>query len=187
MYDVYRVREDFPVLKEVTYLDSAATSQKPLPVVAAVDEYFTKYCGSYSRGAHRLSRLTTEKYEDARDAVAGLLQRAVPERRLHPEHHGEREHGGLRAGLEEGRPRGHDGRRASQQPAALAAAPGKGRDRVRRRTRTSRASCPPDAIEQAITGTDEAHRDHPRVQLFRVRAGRACRGEDRPGPWRQCS
>jgi cysteine desulfurase/selenocysteine lyase len=37
MYDVYRVREDFPVLKEVTYLDSAATSQKPLQVVAAMD------------------------------------------------------------------------------------------------------------------------------------------------------
>jgi cysteine desulfurase/selenocysteine lyase len=78
MYDVYRVREDFPVLREVTYLDSAATSQKPLPVVAAVDEYFTKYCGSYSRGAHRLSRLTTEKYEDARTAVAGFL--GVPPR-----------------------------------------------------------------------------------------------------------
>ncbi len=80
MYDVYRVREDFPVLKEVTYLDSAATSQKPLPVVAAVDEYFTKYCGSYSRGAHRLSRLTTERYEDARDAVAGFF--SVPSRNV---------------------------------------------------------------------------------------------------------
>jgi cysteine desulfurase/selenocysteine lyase len=78
MYDVYRVREDFPVLKEVTYLDSAATSQKPLPVVAAVDEYFTKYCGSYSRGAHRLSRLTTEKYEDARTSVSGFF--GVPPR-----------------------------------------------------------------------------------------------------------
>jgi cysteine desulfurase/selenocysteine lyase len=78
MYDVYRVREDFPVLREVTYLDSAATSQKPLPVVAAVDEYFTKYCGSYSRGAHRLSRMTTEKYEDARTAVSSFL--GVPPR-----------------------------------------------------------------------------------------------------------
>jgi cysteine desulfurase/selenocysteine lyase len=80
MYDVYRVREDFPVLKEVTYLDSAATSQKPLPVVAAVEEYFTKYCGSYSRGAHRLSRLTTEKYEDARDSVSGFF--GVPSRNV---------------------------------------------------------------------------------------------------------
>ncbi|OPY25867.1 MAG: putative cysteine desulfurase 2 [Methanocella sp. PtaU1.Bin125] len=78
MFDVYKVREDFPVLKEVTYLDSAATSQKPLPVVAAMDEYFTKYCGSYGRGAHRLSRVTTERYEDAREAVAGFFN--VPSR-----------------------------------------------------------------------------------------------------------
>lgn len=78
MYDVYKVREDFPVLKEVIYLDSAATSQKPLPVVAAMEEYFTKYGGSYGRGAHRLSRKTTEKYEDAREAVAGFFN--VPSR-----------------------------------------------------------------------------------------------------------
>jgi len=70
MYDVYRIREDFPVLKEVIYLDSAATSQKPIQVVEAMDEYFRGYCGNYGRGAHRLSRRTTEKYEDAREAVA---------------------------------------------------------------------------------------------------------------------
>ena len=80
MYDVYKIREDFPVLKEVTYLDSAATSQKPLQVAAAVNEYFTRYCGSYSRGAHRLSRQTTEKYEDAREAVAGFF--GVPSRNV---------------------------------------------------------------------------------------------------------
>lgn len=80
MYDVYKIREDFPVLKEATYLDSAATSQKPLQVVAAVNEYFTRYCGSYSRGAHRLSRMTTEKFEDARDAVASFF--GVPSRKI---------------------------------------------------------------------------------------------------------
>ena len=73
MFDVYRIREDFPVLKEVVYLDSAATSQKPIQVVEAVQEYFTKYCGNYGRGAHPLSRRTTEKYEDARENVAGFL------------------------------------------------------------------------------------------------------------------
>ncbi len=80
MYDVYKIREDFPVLKEVIYLDSAATSQKPLQVVATVDEYFTKYCGSYGRGAHRLARLTTERYEDSRDAVANFF--GVPPRNI---------------------------------------------------------------------------------------------------------
>ncbi|WP_424359356.1 cysteine desulfurase [Methanocella sp. MCL-LM] len=73
MYDVYRIREDFPVLREVVYLDSAATSQKPVQVAEAVQEYFTRYCGNYGRGAHRLSRRTTEKYEDAREAVAGFF------------------------------------------------------------------------------------------------------------------
>jgi cysteine desulfurase/selenocysteine lyase len=73
MYDVYRIREDFPVLKEVVYLDSAATSQKPVQVAEAVQEYFTRYCGNYGRGAHRLSRRTTEKYEDSREAVAGFF------------------------------------------------------------------------------------------------------------------
>jgi len=78
MYDVYKIREDFPVLKKVIYLDSAATSQKPVPVVQAMDEYFLEYCGPYGRGAHRLSKETTEKYEDAREAVASFLD--VPPR-----------------------------------------------------------------------------------------------------------
>ncbi len=73
MYDVYKIREDFPVLKEVIYLDSAATSQKPIQMVRAMDEYFLKYCGPYGRGAHRLSKETTEKYEDAREAVASFI------------------------------------------------------------------------------------------------------------------
>jgi len=77
-YDVYKIREDFPVLKKVIYLDSAATSQKPVPVVRAMDEYFLEYCGPYGRGAHRLSKETTEKYEDAREAVASFL--GVPPR-----------------------------------------------------------------------------------------------------------
>ncbi|MCD1296127.1 cysteine desulfurase [Methanocella sp. CWC-04] len=73
MYDVYSIREDFPVLREVIYLDSAATSQKPVQVADAVSEYFKRYCGNYGRGAHRLSKMTTEKYEDAREDVASFL------------------------------------------------------------------------------------------------------------------
>lgn len=80
MYDVYKIREDFPVLKEVTYLDNAATSQKPVSVIEAVDGYFRHYCGNYGRGAHRLSRRTTEKYEDSRDAVASFFN--VPSRNV---------------------------------------------------------------------------------------------------------
>ncbi|MDR7664283.1 cysteine desulfurase [Methanosarcina sp. Z-7115] len=73
MYDVYAVREDFPVLKEVVYLDSTATTQTPIPAVEAMVEYFYKYAGNHGRGAHRLARETTNHYEDARETVARFL------------------------------------------------------------------------------------------------------------------
>jgi cysteine desulfurase / selenocysteine lyase len=73
MYDVYAVREDFPVLKEVVYLDSTATTQTPIPAVEAMVEYFYRYAGNHGRGAHRLARETTNHYEDAREIVARFL------------------------------------------------------------------------------------------------------------------
>ena len=73
MYDVYAVREDFPVLKEVVYLDSTATTQTPIPAVEAMVEYFYRYAGNHGRGAHRLARETTNRYEDSRETVARFL------------------------------------------------------------------------------------------------------------------
>ncbi|MGB9938527.1 cysteine desulfurase [Methanosarcina sp.] len=73
MYDVYAVREDFPVLKEVVYLDSTATTQTPIPAVEAMVEYFYRYAGNHGRGAHRLAREATNRYEDAREIVAHFL------------------------------------------------------------------------------------------------------------------
>lgn len=73
MYDVYAVREDFPVLKEVVYLDSTATTQTPIPAVEAMVEYFYKYAGNHGRGAHRLAREATNRYEDARETVSRFL------------------------------------------------------------------------------------------------------------------
>ena len=73
MYDVYAVREDFPVLKEVVYLDSTATTQTPIPAVEAMVDYFYRYAGNHGRGAHRLARETTNHYEDARETVARFL------------------------------------------------------------------------------------------------------------------
>lgn len=73
MYDVYAVREDFPVLKEVVYLDSTATTQTPKPAVEAMVEYFYRYAGNHGRGAHRLAREATNRYEDARENVARFL------------------------------------------------------------------------------------------------------------------
>jgi cysteine desulfurase/selenocysteine lyase len=73
MYDVYAVREDFPVLKEVVYLDSTATTQTPIPAVEAMVEYFYRYAGNHGRGAHRLAREATNRYEDARENIARFL------------------------------------------------------------------------------------------------------------------
>lgn len=73
MYDVYAVREDFPVLKEVVYLDSTSTTQTPIPAVEAMVEYFYRYAGNHGRGAHRLAREATNRYEDARETVARFL------------------------------------------------------------------------------------------------------------------
>lgn len=73
MYDVYAVRKDFPVLKEVVYLDSTATTQTPVPAVEAMNEFFYRYAGNHGRGAHRLARETTNHYEDARETVAHFL------------------------------------------------------------------------------------------------------------------
>jgi cysteine desulfurase/selenocysteine lyase len=73
MYDVLTVREDFPLLKNVIYLDNAATTQTPVQAVSAMLDYFYKYAANHGRGAHRLARETTDHYEDAREAVASFF------------------------------------------------------------------------------------------------------------------
>jgi len=73
MYDVNAIRTDFPVLERVIYLDNAATSQTPKPAVEAINEYFFAYAGNYGRGAHRLARETTERYENSRETVADFF------------------------------------------------------------------------------------------------------------------
>jgi cysteine desulfurase/selenocysteine lyase len=73
MYDVNAIRKDFPVLERVIYLDNAATSQTPKPAVEAINEYFFAYAGNYGRGAHRLARETTERYENSRETVADFF------------------------------------------------------------------------------------------------------------------
>jgi cysteine desulfurase/selenocysteine lyase len=67
------VREDFPPLKEVVYLDSAATSLTPLPVVEAMAQYYTRYRANVHRGAHRLSVRASDAFDSARAAVAKLI------------------------------------------------------------------------------------------------------------------
>lgn len=78
VYDLAAIREDFPVLSEIVYLDNAATTQTPRPVVEAMEEYFYEYAGNYGRGAHRLARDTTDRVEDAREILAAFI-RGEPE------------------------------------------------------------------------------------------------------------
>src|SRR5262249_10903546 len=78
-YDVQRVRRDFPILsrlvngKPLVYLDSAASSQRPLQVIRAVDEYETTSHANVHRGVHALSQQATEAFEGARDRVRRFI------------------------------------------------------------------------------------------------------------------
>src|SRR5487761_1511970 len=77
--DVARIRADFPVLerevngKPLIYLDSAATSQKPLPVLAAIDHYYRESNSNVHRGVHALAGEATEAFEGARTRVAAFI------------------------------------------------------------------------------------------------------------------
>ena len=78
-YDLAAVRTDFPALdqevsgKRLTYLDNAATSQKPTAVLEALDHYYRRDNANVHRGIHELSRRATEAFEDARAKVARFV------------------------------------------------------------------------------------------------------------------
>ncbi len=77
--DATRLREDFPILSEevnghrLVYLDSAATSQRPLAVLDAEREFLTHANAAVHRGAHTLAAEATDLFEDARATVAGFV------------------------------------------------------------------------------------------------------------------
>lgn len=76
MLNIETIRKDFPILhqtvngKPLIYLDNAATSQKPLAVINAIDDYYKRYNSNIHRGAHHLAQIATEEYENARTTVA---------------------------------------------------------------------------------------------------------------------
>lgn len=77
--DVEKIRKDFPILsttvhgKPLVYLDNAATSQKPLSVINAIDYYYRHQNSNIHRGVHFLSQLATEAYEVSRKKVAKFI------------------------------------------------------------------------------------------------------------------
>ena len=79
MMDVLKVRRDFPIFdrringKQLAYLDSAATSQKPRQVIEAISKYYQESNANIHRGIHTLSVEATEAYENARKKVANFV------------------------------------------------------------------------------------------------------------------
>lgn len=85
-YDVNRVREDFPILRQtvhgkpLVYLDNAATTQKPQAVIDAISHYYSRDNANVHRGVHLLSERATAQYEAARETVRQFINaRSVKE------------------------------------------------------------------------------------------------------------
>ncbi len=78
-FDVERIREDFPVLKQnihgkpLVYLDSAATAQKPFAVIDAIRRFHEVDCANIHRGVHELSQRSTAAYEETRAKAKRFL------------------------------------------------------------------------------------------------------------------
>jgi len=79
---IENIRKDFPILdtqvygKNLVYFDNAATTQKPLQVLAALDDYYTRYNSNVHRGVHLLSQQATAAYEESRKKVAAFIHAA---------------------------------------------------------------------------------------------------------------
>jgi cysteine desulfurase/selenocysteine lyase len=75
MFDIHKVREDFPILnqkvngKPLVYFDNAATSQKPQVVIDAISGYYSTINANIHRGVHALSQLATDAYEVSRQKI----------------------------------------------------------------------------------------------------------------------
>ena len=78
-YDLERIRRDFPVLKReihghpLVYLDNAATSQKPVQVMAAITRFYRDSNANIHRGVHSLSVEATDQYEAVREQVRAFV------------------------------------------------------------------------------------------------------------------
>ena len=81
-YDVERVWRDFPILarqvhgKPLAFLDSAASAQRPLAVIEAVDAYERLHHANVHRGVHQLSQEATQMFEHARESVRRFVNAA---------------------------------------------------------------------------------------------------------------
>lgn len=79
MIDIQKIRQDFPILDEVVngkplvYFDNAATTQKPLPVLEALTNYYGHYNANIHRGIHFLAEKATSAFEASRHKIQTFL------------------------------------------------------------------------------------------------------------------
>jgi len=77
--DVEAIRADFPILQrefdgsQLVYLDNAATTQTPEPVIETIADYYREYNANVHRGLHQLSQAASIAYEEAHDRVAEFI------------------------------------------------------------------------------------------------------------------
>ena len=82
--DTTRIRCDFPILsrrvngEQLVYLDSSATTQKPIQVIDAITGFYRQHNASVHRGAYALAEEATALYEDARAKVADFIDAETP-------------------------------------------------------------------------------------------------------------
>ena len=85
MFDVERIREDFPILsrkihgKPLIYLDNAATTQKPSQVIDSLVNYYENFNANVHRGVHSLSMEATDMFEQARVKVSDFINAETSE------------------------------------------------------------------------------------------------------------
>lgn len=79
MYDINKIRQDFPILgrevygKPLVYLDNGATTQKPLCVLDAMRDEYLNVNANVHRGVHYLSQQATDLHEAAREKVRAFI------------------------------------------------------------------------------------------------------------------
>lgn len=79
MFDAYKIRKDFPILdrliegKRNTYLDTAASAQKPFVMQEEIRKAYLDEYANVHRGSYWLSEKATENYEDARKSAARFI------------------------------------------------------------------------------------------------------------------
>ncbi|MDO6707776.1 cysteine desulfurase CsdA [Photobacterium sp. 1_MG-2023] len=76
-FDIQSIRSQFPALVDaahpITFLDSAATTQKPLAMIQSLDSIYRQHSANVHRGSHQLTANLTQRFEQARDTVRDLL------------------------------------------------------------------------------------------------------------------